>query len=510
MPSHPRPPTTEADRRLARDACARGIPGWTLAEFFVDAWRVLEPSTPLVRGWHLWAICDHVQAQLEGGRFGRPWTQNLTIQVPPGSAKSSILSVCAPAWRWTWDPAWRVLCLSGNPDVATRDSLACRRLVESEWYRETFRPSWTLATDQNVKTYFQTSATGFRQSKGMRADVTGDRPHAIFLDDPLDAQDAPSRVKRDAVNYEWDHGIANRIADPQSGTRTLIMQRLHEEDLAGHVLAEGGWSHLRIPMEFDAKPSCTCPDCVRGETFTGWRDPRREDGEPMCPDRFPESALAQERRRLGPSGYAAQMQQRPTPAGGSLFDRASFKYIERPRLALARVRAWDLAASTDGDWTVGVLMSRSTEDRWCVEDIVRFRAGPGEVRTKMLATAKADGYETRIRIPRDPGQAGVSQSEDLIHMLAGFSVTAEAESGDKVVRASPFAAQVEGGFVDLIAAAAWLPEYLAEMEGFPRGRWDAQVDASSAAFNALSQRSGPVLTAGVPVVQPASWAGRVR
>lgn len=482
----PHPPNTPRRLGLARAVCSRGVPGWTLAEFFVEAWRILEPSTPLVPGWHLWAICDHVQAQLEGGRFGNRWAQNLTIQVPPGSAKSTILSVCAPAWRWTWDPAWRVLCISGNPDVATRDSLACRRLIESDWYRETFRPPWKLATDQNVKTYFQTSAGGFRQAKGMQADVTGDRPHAIILDDPLDAQDAPSRARREAVNYAWDHGIANRIADPQRGSRTLIMQRLHEDDLAGHVLAEGCWSHLRIPMEFDAKPSCRCPDCASGETFMGWRDPRKLDGELMCPERFPERSLAQERRRLGPSGYAAQMQQRPAPASGAMFDRDNFRAItQMPVSPAARIRSWDLAASKDGDWTVGVRMSLGADGRVCVEDVVRFRATPGEVERRMRATAEADGKATRIRIPLDPGQAGVSQSQALIRLLAGFNVVADRETGDKAVRASPFAAQVEGGNVDILVGTEWLPEFLAEMDSFPRGRWDDQVDASAAAYAML-------------------------
>ncbi len=471
----------------ARELSYRGRPGVTLAEFLVGAWAVLEPATPLVWGWHLRVVCDHVQAQLEDGRFGKPWRQNLSIQVPPGSSKSTIVSVCAPAWKWTWQPSWRVLDLSGNPDVATRDSLASRRLIESDWYQGFFRPRWRLATDQNLKTFFQNTATGFRQAKGFSAQVTGDRPHAIIVDDPLDAKEAVSEAERARVNRDYDTGVGGRLADLRTGTRTLIMQRLHEDDLAGHVLAGGDWSHLKIEQERELQQSCSCADCKRGETFLRFRDPRVAEGELLDPVRFPREAIEQEKRRLA-FDYTGQHQQRPVPAGGALFDAKKIRVLpEMPPPAQVRrqVRGWDLAASELGAWTAGVRLLELVDGRFVIADVLRFRAGPGDVEDAILTTATQDGRAVAICGPKDPGQAGVSQAHDLTKLLRGFDATFVVQSGDKVVRARPFARQVAIGNVSLVEGA-WNGEYLSELASFPRGKFKDQVDASSEAFNFLT------------------------
>jgi hypothetical protein len=205
----------------------------SLADFTRQAWHLIEPSTPLIWGWHIEAVCQHVEALLIG-RLGK---RNLLILEPPGTMKSIVTGVMAPAWMWMRNPAWRSVFASCNQNVSTRDSLRCRAILESAWYRRTFGIQWHFADDQNQKTIYSNTATGFRQAITTGSRVTGTRPHALFVDDPLDAADAYSKAARDEVLVWWDQAFANRLADLRRGTRCVIQQRLHCEDLAGHILA---------------------------------------------------------------------------------------------------------------------------------------------------------------------------------------------------------------------------------------------------------------------------------
>jgi predicted phage terminase large subunit-like protein len=255
-------------------------------------------------------------------------SQNLVIEVPPGSAKSRIVSVCFTAWAWLHCPSWRVICLSSNPRVALRDSLYCRDLIESKWYQDTFRPVWRLRYDQNTKSLFSTTAGGWRRAMGWGSRITGDRGDCLLPDDPSDAQEIESIAKRQSVIDRWDTAISNRVNDLRSSIRLGIMQRLKEDDWAGHVKSQGGWDSLTIPQEYEGNDS---------PTVFGWTDPRTEIGELMFPKRFPPEILAAEKLRLG-AGYAGQHQQRPTAAGGGTFQIRSWK-LYNPRTIPAMRRS---------------------------------------------------------------------------------------------------------------------------------------------------------------------------
>ena len=142
----------------------------SLATFVRQAWPIIEPSTPLVWNWHLDVICSRVQALVEGKLPRR----NLIINVPPGSMKSTILAVCLPAWVWLRNPGWRAIMASGNEGVAIRDSMKCRDIIDSDWYRGLFRPGWGFSKDQNAKGHYKNTATGFRMAISAGARITGD------------------------------------------------------------------------------------------------------------------------------------------------------------------------------------------------------------------------------------------------------------------------------------------------------------------------------------------------
>ena len=341
--------------------------GMSLASFLKGAWPIVEPSTPLVWNWHLDAIADHLQALLEG-KLGK---RNLAILVPPGFAKSSIVSVSSPAWRWITRPSWRAIFASGNPTVATRDSLKCRAVIDSHWYRRTFGINWALADDQNLKTRFQNTESGLRMALSSNARVTGDRADALFIDDPLDAVDSYSETARSTVNAWYDQAFANRLNDLTTGTRCPIMQRLHPDDLAGHILAMAGdeWEVLCIPQEFETSR--------RTVTSLGWQDPRTDDGELAFPARFPESILNSERARLGESGYAGQHQQRPFSAAGEVLKTGALQFwrVDETLPAFNRViMSCDTAFKTkqESDYSVACVLGQFDKGIFIL-DIVRGR-----------------------------------------------------------------------------------------------------------------------------------------
>lgn len=456
---------------------ARQMP---LAEFMREAWRIVEPATPLVWGWPLQAICDHVQALMDG-RLGK---RNLLINVPPGSAKSTVVSVMASAWMFMRNPAWRAIYASGNGTVSTRDSMKARDIIESAWYRQRFGITWQLADDQNEKRLFKTTATGFRLATTCGAKVTGDRAHSLFVDDPLDAADAYSKPAREAILNWWDQAFANRTSDPKTGTRCVIMQRLHVEDLAGHILAtdRDNWEVLVIPQEWE--------ESRRTTTSLGWTDPRTVEGELMFADRFDAVSLAGERARLGSSGYAGQHQQRPSIAEGELFLRKHVQYWpkSKPLPAFAQVVISLDCAFKPGqtsDYSACVALAQSDAGVF-VLDVWRKRAAYPQL--KATAIELAQHYGVAAVLVEDAA-SGQSLIQDLQQSTA-LPVRPVKVDGDKLVRANIIIPTWEANRIWLPEGAAWLDDFLEELHAFPKAAHDDQVDAFVQGVRFLSQRHG--------------------
>lgn len=275
----------------------------SLSEFARGAWHVLEPVTLLKWGWALDAICDHLEA-VTGGDIKR-----LLMNVPPGSMKSLLTGVFWPAWEWgpRHQPHLRYLSTAHKQDLAVRDNLKCRRLIQSEWYQS--RWPITLTGDQNAKTKFENDKTGFREAMSFTS-MTGSRGDRVILDDPLSVDDANSDAALEAAETTFREALPTRVNNDDSAI-IVIMQRLHEKDTSGIILKEKlGYEHLCLPMEFEKTRRC--------ETSVGFIDPRKEEGELLFPERFSAKTVAMYKQTLGEGGYAGQMQQRPSPAGGGI------------------------------------------------------------------------------------------------------------------------------------------------------------------------------------------------
>ena len=276
----------------------------------------------------------------------------------------------------------------------------------------------------------------------------------------------------------------------------VIMQRVHERDLSGHILAtEMGWTHLCLPAVYEPKhPHPIRTSVVRKSTGEVWKDPRAE-GEALWPARFSLEALQRMAKDEALSTHmaAGQYQQRPTAREGGLFKRAWFANpVKLAPSGLEKVRAWDFASSVqlsqDPDWTVGLLMGcHDASGLIYIIDVIRARLSPAEREQRVKSTAIWDGEEVRIRIPQDPGGAGKFEAHYFARLLQGYRVSIEPEHVSKEARADAFAAQCEYGMVKLVEGA-WNQFFIDELCAFPNGAHDDQVDAASAAFRALVRR----------------------
>lgn len=446
----------------------------SLKEFWQQAWNIVEPGTPLVWGWTMDALTEHLEA------VAKRDIKRLVITVPPGMSKSLGTRVMMPAWVWTHSPYHKFLSASYSLDLTVRDNLNTRRIVSSEWYNSTF--GLGVAEDDGGKTGFSLTSLGSLKAVTVGGRTTGFRGDTFVIDDPINVQDANSPVKR-AEALEWfSEAAQNRINSAQNSAIVVIMQRVHEEDVAALAL-EMGYDHLCIPMRWD--------ESLRKTTSIGWTDPRTVEGDLAFPERFPADWLDKTEKNMGPYAYAAQYQQTPVPRKGAMFAVDRLTYLETlPDEPFITIRAWDLAGTEGaGAYTVGVRMRYGRESRkFYIDDVKRAQLSSGGVRDLILNTAIEDTSECKIILPKDPGQAGVAQIADFTAMLAGFNVTAETQSGSKEVRAEPFAGHIENGHV-CVLQAVWTKAFVEELRFFPKGRYADQVDAASSAFNALAPLS---------------------
>ncbi len=283
----------------------------SLAEYVRQAWHVVEPTVKYVHGWHIDAIADHLEACSDGT------IRNLIINIPPRHAKSLTVSVFWPSWLWISRPGTQFLTASYAQDLATRDAVKTRRVILSQWYQERWGRKFTLTGDQNRKQRYENDKGGHRISVGVGGQAVGEGGDILVADDLLKPKDANSTAARVASNDFWDLTMSTRGNNPKTVVKVVIMQRLHQDDLTGHILRkEGGahYEHLCLPAEYEPRVY------VSGIDFS---DPRTEPGALLWENRFGSVELETLKGEIGSAqAIAAQLQQRPAPAGGAIYQRA--------------------------------------------------------------------------------------------------------------------------------------------------------------------------------------------
>lgn len=287
----------------------------SLYEFVRAAWPIVE-SAPFVDNWHIGGLSEHLQAVTEGQ------IQKLLINIPPGCSKSLLTCVFWPVWEWAKDATVRWFFSSYDQRLSTRDSVKCRALIESAWFQSRWGSRFTFRGDQNLKTYYETDKGGYRLATSIGGHGTGEHPDRIVVDDPQDAQGAESAADRESLKQWWDLTMTTRGVS-RKAKRVCIMQRLGSDDFTAHILKEGDWEHICLPMRYE--PERMKPTCL------GWNDPRSNPSVPnlLTPLQFDEAAVAGMERTLGPYGTAGQLQQRPQPREGAAIKSEWLRYYQR-------------------------------------------------------------------------------------------------------------------------------------------------------------------------------------
>lgn len=455
----------ELDRRSRRreksDRCRR-----SLREFIRESWPVVEPAKAYIEGWHTDAIAEHLQAVRDRQ------IQYLLISVPPGHAKSLHAAVQFPAWLWIDEPAYRLICATYAQALTIRDAVRSRDLITSDWYRDTFQPGWALKSDSNAKDEYYNDQTGFRISVSVGGRTTGLRGNGVIIDDILSVQQAYSDAERATACRFVAQTLGNRRNDLARDWQIAIGQRLHEADPYGEMLASGDYVHLCLPTEYDPKRSCV--------TSIGWQDPRTEDKELLFPGLFPRPVIDKERIRLGSYGYASQHQQEPTPIGGGILKSKWFRYYKTAPAFDTQLQSWDCTFKdlASSDYVAGCVAGLIGPNIYLL-DFANSHLGYSATKSAIKSNlANWPGISHTLIEDKANGSAVI---EELQRDVSGI-IAVEPEGG-KISRAFAASADCEAGNVWLPEGAEWVPEFLAQIDKFPNGRYDDMVDALTQLIN---------------------------
>jgi len=454
-------------RRLLRALLRRN-----LAAFAHKTFTFLDPGTTYCHSWHL----DHLAWQL--GRVARGEVRRLIINVPPRSMKSITVSVAFTAWLLGHDPSKRILCASYAADLARKHAIDTRQVMESDWFQELF-PHCELVARRQRDTELMTTLRGGRLSFGLGGALTGRGADVIILDDPMKASSATSEAdRRRAIEY-YEGTLVSRLNDKRRGAIVLVMQRLHEADLCGHLLS-------RAPEDWEVVhlPAIAVEDGEFRLSDRSGHVHRRRCGDALQADREPCELLDGLRRELGSRTFEAQYQQAPTPASGNLIRREWLRsYQKRPADLDQIIVAWDTASTLGetSDWSVGQVWGVRDQDFYLL-DVVRQRLEFPDLRRAVLKLhADWDANVTLI----ERTALGQALLQDLRRTSRLRPILLPARL-DKVARCEAQSARFEEGRVHLPTEAPWLGAYTNELLAFPNGRHDDQVDATSYALHYLT------------------------
>lgn len=421
-------------------------------------------------------VCAHFEAVSRGE------IRDLVVAVPPGTSKSTIASVLYPTWDWIATP-WRKFISATYAEKLSWDfARRSLELIESEWYRERW-PHVEVKPGDRVGLYINTLG-GQRFSTMMGGEATGRHAHTLLIDDPT--KPSSLEVGGDSAKAELDKTwervtgtFSRRVADASKFARICIMQRLHEEDVAGRMIRSPKTVHLCLPMEFEPERA------YRSEWGDDWRV---EPGELLCPLRFPAHYIDDIKNSptgLSARSYAAQMQQRPAPQAGAIFQRESFqqRWTHLPPAARWMMSIdSSLKADKHSDWNVLQVWAWLGSQYYLVEQR-RLRAGFSEIVRVALELKQVYSQIRQVLVEdKANGPAIVSQLKQ--HIPGVYAVNPE---GGKIARANAVEPILRAGNVWL-PDKPWVGDLVEECVSFPVGANDDQVDAMTQALLEMSGR----------------------
>src|SRR5215469_12526030 len=452
-------PMIEGLTRTAYDAVLRN----DFSLFAARCFHHLNPQTDLAMNWHIEVIAAMLTAVLQGK------SRRLIINLPPRHLKSLLASIAFPAWCLGHDPSVQMLCISYAQDLADKLARDCRSVMLSPWYRQRFGTALMQQAVQELITTHQ----GYRLATSTGGVLTGRGADLVVIDDPLKPEEALSEALRKACNEWFSHTLYSRLNDKRDGVIIIIMQRLHEDDLVGHALAQEPWEVLSFPAIAEAD------EVHRIETIWGPRCFRRRQGAALHPEREPLETLEHIRKTLGEYNFAGQYQQSPAPLGGGLVKAAWFKRYrenELPEPFDRTVQSWDTAnkASELSDFSVCTTWGVKGKNVFLLDVFRKRLEYPWLKRAVLEQQRRVNASVVLIEDQASGTQLIQDLNADGCHGVRRCRSTEE-----KTMRMHAQTAVIENGFVHIPEAAPWLTEYLHELTVFPNGKHDDQADSTA-------------------------------
>ena len=446
------------------DRVLRAILRAELPFFIRKVFATISPGETYLHNWHVDAIA-HQLMRVHSGEGRR-----LLINQPPRSLKSICVSVAYVAWLLGHDPTRRVIVASYSGDFAAELHRQFRMVVSSEWYAALF-PTLRWAKETGLELI--TTQGGSRYATSVGGTLTGRGADLIIVDDPLNANEVHSEPARKRVIDWYGGALVSRLNDKQTGSIIAVMQRLHEDDLAGHLMRQGGWDHLDMPAI-----------ALENEIIElgHAKSHARRSGDVLHPERESREALEAIKAEVGSLLFSAQYQQRPVPVEGNLIRRSWFLAYDNLPAGPSRTRivqSWDVAMMTGGqnDYSACTTWLTHKNDAYLLH-VYRGRLEYPELRRKVICLAAEHGATTVLIENAGPGMNLLQDLRAAMPQGMTRPIGVKPE-GSKVDRMAAQSAKIEAGHVHLPNSAPWLGEFLTELLSFPNGRHDDQVDSVS-------------------------------
>ena len=462
--------TAPYDARRELDAYLRN----DFVAFTEKVFLHLNPGRSFVPGWYIRAMAYYVGAVAIDHQ-----TDRLNINLPPRSLKSTMISVALPAFLLGLDPTIRIAVASYSQELSNLFGRQTRSIMQSDWYRRLF-PSTVISPRRFAEYDFHTTQGGFRFATSTGGTFTGRGGDVIICDDLLKADDAYSDTKRKAM-LEWTRTtLFNRLDDKGKGVIINVQQRLHEDDLAGNLIAAGGWLTLTL--------SAIAPFDETVQIGKGARRYYRRAGEPLDGERETLAILEQTRRDIGSVIFSAQYLQAPTPADGDVVKMGWFRRYDALPAGGELIMSIDTAskAAEHNDYSA-ISVWRIVDGRFYLEHVWRDRVD--FPRLKHIVREFADIFQPDVILVEDK-VAGTQLIQDFAVEAPSLPMVPYMPQADKESRLRFQAAKIEVGLVYLPREADWLAAFEEEVRQFPRGKHDDMVDSMSQLLDYRSVRRG--------------------
>lgn len=435
-----------------------------LEQFFIEAWPIIEPATPLQNLWYIGYLAEHLEAVLAGQ------ITRLAISIHPRSAKSNLGTVLFPPWVWSREAWKRFMCISYSQDLATEHSLRRRRVIESAYYRERWGNMFQIMADQNRKNVFENTARGTMIATSASGTATGRGANIMLFDDFINPQEAASETERKAKIDAYANTFSSRLNDPKKDAMIILAQRTHSQDLTGHVLAEGGWTHVDLPIIAEKRTKYFFPLTKREHV--------REVGDILNPARHDAITIEKQKRASGSRAFSAQWMGNPSADEGNMVPRTWWRfYKEEPRViwqkAQVRAHSWDFAFKDleDSSWVVDTIGCRIGTRKYICGEV---RGHFDFVKTASAVQTSAANWPTDYVFYEDKAN-GPAVKSYLTGKVRGL--IAVETLGSKEARMAAVSPDIESGDVllpypydeagNVRADRQWVIDYIEELARFP-------------------------------------------